>query len=361
MTVGILTFHMVDNYGAVLQCYALQTFLSTTFGLDVEVIDFSPKAEKDYYKVFSRKSDNIIVNLYLQFLSLIRYKQLSQKRDAFQSFRNNYLKISLEHYETPDDVIDNLKKYDRYIVGSDQVFNPYGKYCQAYVDFDKKNGQKIAYAPSFGISDFNDLISERLTNGLKTFDYLSCRETQGAEYLTKITGHEVPTMIDPVFLLSKEQWEAIAITPQESDNYILVYNLNGGNKLLNIAYKIYEKTKYKVICITGNTRLKCRGRLLYDVGPLELLGYISRAKYVVTDSFHGTALSAVLLKNFYTYIALPKTSSRIVSLLKTIGLQDRIVQETDSFEYLVDLSPEFVFNIKQKKNEAKTFLGLSLK
>lgn len=357
MNIGILTFHMVDNYGAVLQCYALQQFLSSLYKCNVEVIDFSPQAEKDYYKILKRKHTNPLKNLFLQVETLLHYRSLVKKRSSFEAFRRKFLNISAEHYETQEEVFQKLKPYDYYVVGSDQVFNPFGQYCNVYLNFDKKNGKKIAYAPSFGISEFDNVINQEHIKGLLSFDRLSCREKQGADLMQKVTGNPIPTIIDPVFLLSREEWLKIAIEPEVSEDYILVYNLNGGNKLLKIVEEINAVYGLKVVCITSNTRLKFKGcDFKYGVGPLELLGYINNAKLILTDSFHGTALSAVLARPFYSFIALQKTSSRIQSLLSTIGGQDRIITPDSPKEYNIDINPALISNIEKEKLNAIKYL-----
>ena len=53
MRIGILTFHRAHNYGAVLQCYALQETLKR-MGHDVQVIDYRQPWIEDFYNLFCR-------------------------------------------------------------------------------------------------------------------------------------------------------------------------------------------------------------------------------------------------------------------------------------------------------------------
>ena len=52
MKVGILTFHRAHNFGAMLQCYALQEYL-TKKGLNVEVIDYRQPYIETLYSKYS--------------------------------------------------------------------------------------------------------------------------------------------------------------------------------------------------------------------------------------------------------------------------------------------------------------------
>jgi len=329
MKIGILTFHTSENYGAVLQAYALQETLKREFNSsEVEIINYAPITTKKSYRIYKYKSNNIIKQFLLYCLTTYYYFALKNKKNKFYSFVNNFLNLSNQTYLTELEFLGNIPNYDVYITGSDQVFNPNNPNNKRifFLDFPKNKSKKIAYAPSFGVTQFSDEQKEKITSFISSFDALSCRENEGANFLTKITGKKVPVVLDPVFLLSEKEWNKVIVLPKTKDKYIFIYDLNGGEALVKIANKIKGKTGYKIVCCTSKiTAFYHIDKQLYNLGPQEFLGYIKNAEYVVTDSFHGTAFSVVFNKKFYSYIAFSKTSSRIISLLKNLGIDNRLV------------------------------------
>ena len=343
MKIGIFTFFQT-NYGAVLQAYALQKYLQNQPGTEVEIIDFTTPEHLEGHKICKKQSlKNPVAAIAYYFFTLIHYRQLKRRVIRTWDFKNKYFKFS-QRYSSMKDALENHPKEDIYITGSDQVFNPSGKYVPLYyLGFDKGNGKKVAYAPSFGISKFDDSITHRIENYVKDFDYLSCREPAGAEYLGSIVGHDVPVVVDPVLLHNADEWGKVAVNPDMKGNYIFIYDLNGAGSLIKLAKKIQKETKLPIVCLTRN-RLKVYpvNKQIYDAGPAEFVGWIKNASYVVTDSFHGTVFSLIFSKQFFTFIALEKTSSRIRSILDKVGQENRMITK--------DNLSDFDFSLYGKNN-----------
>lgn len=340
--IGILTFHTADNYGAVLQAYALQQFISKHLEQDVEIINFSTPLLENEYQIIHLSSRNPIKDAVLKFINLLFYPSLKRKKNRFHDFRKDMLTLSQRKYVSPDDLKNNIYPYDVYITGSDQVFNPNINYSDIYyLNFNKEGGKKIAYAPSFGVSVFTDEITQRIKPYLLDFDALSCRENAGAEYLSQILCSEIPCVADPVYLLSKEDWLKLVSKPKEKNRFIFVYDLNGGKNLIEIAKKVGKECNLPIICCTGHITQIYKGvKCKYDLGPKELLGYIANAEYVVTDSFHGTSLSLVLGVKVISYIATKHTSSRIISIMEKLNITDQLMYNSSQ----VDLNKISWFN-----------------
>ncbi|SOD98325.1 polysaccharide pyruvyl transferase family protein [Spirosoma fluviale] len=333
--VGIVTFHTPINYGAVLQVYALQTYLKIQFpDYNVKVIDFYTDKHDKKYSVFPLFRKNILIYLFQLICTLIRYSKLKNRKNKFKSFVATHLSLT-KRYKTQEEFLKNVPDMDIYITGSDQVFHPKAEYKKVYfLGFEKWNGLKIAYAPSFGMSNFTEEIANELKPYLLDFDSLSCREEDGAAFISTVTGRTVQSVLDPTFLLSKNQWSEMAIGPDEKRKYIFIYDLNGAENLVEIAKKIKEKTGYIIICQTQKAHKFYDVDIqLFDTGPEEFAGYINDAEYVVTDSFHGVAFSVFLHKRFYTYIAMPKASTRVRSMLRKLDLQDRIIENEKAHEF----------------------------
>ena len=332
MKIGIFTYFQT-NYGAVLQAYALQKYLQNQPGTEVEIIDFTTPEHLDGHKVFKRQSlKKPITALAYYFFTLIHYRQLKRRVTRTWDFKNKYFNFT-RRYSSMKDALENHPVEDIYITGSDQVFNPNGKYVPLYyLGFDKGKGKKVAYAPSFGISKFDEAITQKIKEYVRDFDSLSCREPAGAEYLGSIVGQEVPVVVDPVLLHDAAEWGKVATSPNMKSNYIFIYDLNGAENLISIAKNIQKETKLPIVCLTRN-RLKIYpvDKQIYDAGPSEFLGWIKDASYVVTDSFHGTVFSLIFNKQFFTFIALEKISSRIKNILCKVGLENHIVTKEGLF------------------------------
>lgn len=358
MKIGIFTFFQT-NYGAVLQAFALQRYLQKQQNTDVEIIDFTTANHLLEHQVFRKqKTRNPIKFIAYYILTLLRYRHIKKRINNTWEFKKRYFRYT-RRYSTIEDVLKNHPQEDIYITGSDQVFNPNAKYVPVYyLNFDKGNSKKVAYAPSFGISQFSDDISAKISNYIDDFDFLSCREPAGAEYLSKLTGKSVPVVVDPVMLISETEWGEVAVKPKYNENYILIYDLNGANNLIKIAKKIQKHTRLPIVCITGN-RIKIYpiDKHVYDAGPAEFIGWIKHASYVVTDSFHGTMFSLIFHKQFFTFIALERTSSRIRSILDKVALNDRIITKTTLANFnLKDYDEINQINYDNIINESKSYI-----
>ena len=345
--VGIITFHSSDNYGAVLQAYALQHYIESLFDYNVEIIDYREAEKNEGLFVFVRATNNSLKNIVLSVIRMLHYPDEKRRHDKFEGFRKNYLHLSQRRYLGIESL--GLIRKDVYITGSDQVFNPKLKNYKAYyLDFDKKNGLKIAYAPSFGISTFNNEITRKILPLLADFDVLSCREESGASYLSKILSRPIPTVVDPVFLLNKEEWRNVAVLP-EKKRYLLVYCLSKGKlrQLQRIAKEIASQERLEIISI-GNE------------GPREFLGYFLDADFVVTDSFHGTSFSLIFAKRHISCIINKSKGSRIVNVMRMFGKEDEIVYDLDKYKYNPDAIKIFTISDVAEIEYSKEFLKTHL-
>lgn len=334
MKIGIFTFFQT-NYGAVLQAFALQYYLQQEHDADVEIIDFTtPNHLLDHKVIKKQKTRNLIKIIAYYFFSLIHYRQIKKRISRTWEFKKLYFKFT-RRYSTIEDVLNNFPQKDIYITGSDQVFNPNARYVPVYyLNFKKGNSKKIAYAPSFGISEFTDEITNKIAAYVNDFDFLSCRESVGAEYLSKLTGKSIPVVVDPVLLIDEDQWAKVAVEPNYKKEYIFIYDLNGADALIKIAKDIQKNTGLPIVCLTGNRmKIYSVNKQIYDAGPAEFVGWIKCAKYIVTDSFHGTMFSLIFKKQFFTYIALEKTSSRIRNILREVNLSNRIITKQSLAEF----------------------------
>ena len=329
--IGLLTFHFPINYGALLQAFALDRYLKG-IGHQVEIINYMPERHLKSYNYYRKATSfkKIIHNI----VKTPFFPHYLRKRDKFRNFQQNHFSLT-ERSKVYEKVLFN---YDVVLTGSDQVFNINREERKVYFQpFTKEpNQKKVAYAPSFGISEFDDEFTAKIVDWVNDFDALSCREKSGAEYLSQLTGRDVPNVLDPVFLLSKKEWADKASKRLIDEKYIFIYELNGKKPLIDIARKIGEG--YKIVMLSNDPIAKIRwafkgvGKFIQSASIMDFISLMQNADYVVTDSFHGTAMSIIFEKEFFSYIALKSGASRIESLLSNISLEQRIIEDVERFD-----------------------------
>jgi len=345
----IATF-IYTNYGGILQAYALQKYLKKFDNLDVYNLDFRTQWHINDSRIFNLYG-NVKSKIGQIIFSLLRYSHLAKRKKRTEFFKLKYFNFT-ERFYSSDQFVKLPPKADIYITGSDQVFNPNGKYIDVFfLNFKKKNFKKIAYAASFGINEFTAEIEDKIKPLLLDFDAMSCREKSGTDFLNKISSKNVIHSVDPSFLLSKDEWLEIIQKPKISEKYILIYALASDDKLLLIAKKIKEKTGNKIVCIRSNSRDFIDADIVdYSCGPAEFLGYIQRAEFVVTDSFHGTVFSIIFEKFFFTYISRPDVSTRILSLIDIIGAKENLITDSNLNDFKFSLIIK-KYNLTQLENQ----------
>ena len=363
--IGILTYHSYDNYGAVLQAYALQTYILKHLKKDVEIINFCTDKQvqdNDVLQLKGKKTIRSIISILYHKLPI--YCQLRKRRHRFNQFRKEYLVLT-KRYKDAKSLTDDIPFEDIYITGSDQVFNPYAEYTEVYyLGFKKDGARKVAYAPSFGVADLEESVNKRLQCLIRDFDYISCREQVGADYLSKLLGKNVPCVVDPVFLLTNEEWNIVMkktkLNNSYSEGYIFVYRLNGGLQLMQLAQKVSETVNLPIICVATDNLYKTGCVVNHSAGPLELFGLIKGASYVVTDSFHGTALSLVFGVKVIPYIAFRQASSRITTIMENIGLSRNIIYNVDDFDFNSLFFTDYEIQLRRYKDFSEKFLSDAL-
>lgn len=321
MKLGILTYHRTTNYGAIFQTYALQQFILSK-NIDCEVIDYLNKTLKRRYSLNPLKKDNIKQSV----KSIINIRDNIILKRKFVKFLNENISLSCNSYDEKNIALSN-GVYDRFIVGSDQVWNLKlsGNDINYYLNFVENDHGKNSYAASFGINQFEKEELNEINELLRKFSNISVREKQGVDLLNKLEIENVNQNIDPVFLLDKNKWEKFTNKRIKKEKYIFVYEITYTPNLIDYAKHIAQKMNCDVVFVSGSNR-KVKGFInLNKLSPVEFLTYLKYSEYVVTSSFHGTAFSIIFEKKFN--YDLPKrkgnTGSRLTSLANLLNLGDR--------------------------------------
>lgn len=330
MKIGIVTIHQGLSYGSVGQAYALYTFLRRRLNQQPELINFLPWKEffgfYPWLKITSLK----------EFIRFIAYVyQLPRKLNKtlkFTQFKNRHLSYSARYTEYSE-VVSKSNVYDVLLSGSDQVLRaskPDKMYRFHYLDFSPSNTRRLMYAGSFGRVYIPEDRKQEVRDLLQKFNALSCREDEASDLVQQVAGFRPEVVLDPVHLLSPGDWRIIAKPVKRiKGEYILVYMLLRHEKVMDIAKRIKELTNLKIVLLDASVQSKYKAdTIVTDAGMEEFVWLFDNARYVVTNSFHGTSFSVIFGKPFFSYnIPEPGFIVRSQSFLARIGCQDRIISD----------------------------------
>lgn len=328
MKIKTITCHDVYNVGASLQAYALLTYL-TKLGHDVEVIDYKPDYLVHYRLtgLNNNRYDFPIVRILYQIAKLPKriYDRLGKRKREFDYFTNNYLITTSRTYTSNDDLKKNLPYADIYFAGSDQIWNTIfqnGKDPAFYLDFVENNCIKASYAASFATETIDEKYKTNVKKWVNNLNFISVREKSGLKILKDLGIVRAIQVLDPVFLLCKNEWINIEKDLSIDDNYILIYDFDLNPTILSYAKKIAREKKWKIYSVLKN---KNCDRSFYNEGPAAFIYLIRNAKFIISNSFHATAFSIIFRKNFLVFNRKESINTRMKDLLETFDLEDRIV------------------------------------
>lgn len=346
MKVAITTYSGAQNFGALLQAYALSSYIRE-LGNECSLINNWP-FDTRWFK--PRKNLNDIL------ISLVKYREGKKRIDRFNSFRDKYLVLT-DGIQSSEDYKKLNEMFDAFVTGSDQVWNCSNGVDQCfYLGMFDDDKIKISYAASFGSATIPEEYTETVKNYLAKIEGLSVREKSGAELIKSITGREALVSVDPVFLKSKEEWARIAHYPMEEEPYIFVYSTQKSERL-NKAVAAYVKN-HRVKIISTHAIPGCKCTVKKDIGPLEFLGYIQEAQYVISTSFHATAFSMIFQKNF-AVIPHSTTGARVIDICEDANLNTCIWNDKDFTS--VDYSNAGVIALENRIYKSKQYLAEKLR
>ena len=339
MKVAQLTLNTYNNYGNVLQKYALQKILERFVDF-TEVLWFNGNIGVSH---FWAETADIPPDQSLEY-----YLREAIRMTKFKEFDERYIKtrFNLPYIE---DIAD---EYDFFVVGSDQVWNPFCEFINMplpikFLEFAPRE-KKIAYAASIGISEFPNEVKEYCRQGIADFAHVSVREENAIKIISDL-GLEPPLLVlDPTLLLTRDDYLKIARRPswfneKYERGYILTYYLMGSHPP-ELTSMLQELNLPLInLCDIKNFNH-------YTTGVEEFLYLFAHASLVCVSSFHGTVFSILFKRPFINctknYQGMGVPSMRIPSLLKMFGLEDRTVY-TDEFNK-IESPLEIDFSVRDK-------------
>lgn len=339
--IAIITYHAAYNYGSVLQAYATQ-FIVEKLGYGAEIINYRMQEQHYIYSLYRTKYG--LKTFLKDLMQLPVYKERKLRQEKFERFITSKMNLSKECV-TPEDVYKSWESYKTIISGSDQIWNKHSlelensspQFMDPYLlrDF---TGKKISYASS--IANMSDDELNLILPQINKFDFISMRESSSADRMRKLLHKEIPTVLDPTFLLDKAEWcQIINLKVRATDEkYILYYSLAGLKPLkenAKILKKIASTRNLKVKIITPFAYLKLDDEIIEmhpEVGPEDFLQLIYDAEMVVTNSYHGTILSINLEKDVYSLCESGGSEFRKTDILKKLGMEERIIHTVEDLE-----------------------------
>lgn len=350
--VHILTFHRALNYGAILQCYGLYKTISRISQCDV--IDYRASCIEKRYKIFTSNSSIKGVAK-----ALLTAPVVKKKRKKFDEFLKNNIDVTQIANNQRELKSIWWDKSDSFCVGSDQVWNLdlVNNDTSFLLDFIPHGAKRFSYAASIG-SDVKTEWKELFRKYLGTFNGISVRETTAQKQLDKY-GITASVEIDPVFLLTKEEWFEKA-HKVKSESYVLVYLLQKADSFMKSAIEYAEKHGKKVIIISTGLKRQYDAEYVSDCSPEEFLGYFMGADMIFTNSFHGIAFSILFNKQFYYQLQgnNVKTNSRLFDIISLFQLETRNAENINS-ENVIDYA--LVNNIIElKRASAIKYLNIQI-
>ena len=377
MKIGILTQPLLNNYGGLLQNYALQNVL-TGLGHEAVTINIVYKDISDIRKLasilkrtlFKISGQNILI------------RAIPNKKEA-EIIGYNTKDFVKRNIVTTKIINKKLNKkqveefgFNAYIVGSDQVWRPMFSPQQStyFLDFLEKDNsvKKIAYAASFGVSnwEFTKKQTKYFSKLIKLFNAVSVREDSAVDLCNKYFNIDAVHLLDPTMLLDKEIYtslldkQAINQTTSKLFTYILDQSDEKSQIIKQISRKYdlqpFSIMPQNVFSVPGKKTIKdCIIPPVYD----WLKSFID-AQFVITDSFHGTVFSILFNKPFLSIANNERGLTRFISLLKLFGLEDRLIfsYEDNIIENIKEIDWNRVnYILGQEKDKSMKFLNNHLK
>ena len=344
MKIGLITYHYSQNYGAVMQTYATCRILKE-LGHEVEIINIR-QTEK-------RKIRHIVF--------IPKYRNCDK-------FMNKFYPRQTQIIHDVNELKQINFDYDCLLVGSDQVWNPMISQdkCMAYfLDFGRQNVLRVSYASSLGVSQWPDekkYLLEDISRALHNFNAISVREKTGAKILENMFKVKSELVLDPTMLHSG--YDEIVNKIDETNN-IVCYLLNRTKEQLKASRYVSKQLGKNAQLLTSVYPI--RGfKYVYPPSIEDWIRYIAGASLVITDSFHGVVFSLLYKRNFIVIAVNNGKNSRLLDLLKMVGLENRYftsmkqLEISDIYRKSIDYMQIDVV-IKKNKDISLAFLVKSLR
>lgn len=355
MRIAILTQPLYTNYGGILQAYAVQKILKDR-GHDVETIDIKIIAPQKKESVLKQLRTFVSTALYF----IIGKSKVSNIQWPFNNYYKNYAEIGKTmmpfirkiidmspQLSSKQDFLDyvSTNKYDAYVVGSDQVWRPMysPNIGWFFLDFlsSKSSAKRISISASLGTDnwEFTEEQTMKFKDLVHRFDAISVREISGVKLFKQYFDVDATLLIDPTMMLTPLDYTNV-IKKDEANTIsvkgkIFSYLLDSSDFKKQVLTDLHDKTKKPIYSLNNRGEfgpyVSVKTALKHGPKPVaQWLRCFQEADFVVTDSFHGTVFSILHHRQFFVVANKTRGISRIENLLKSFGLEDRLIDNLGS-------------------------------
>ena len=346
MKIGILTHHSINNFGAFLQCFALQEKLKSLFPNDeVYVINY-----------IIPKQNIINIGGFLRFYPKSEtlkswFHKISQPL-IFAKTRKEHLSLTKKVYNAGQ---INALNLDTIVIGSDEVWNYLDSKGFSLVKYSGGLNAKqiVAYAPSTGKAT-GENIPEQVRKAMHGFTALSARDKGAQALCEKVLGKTPQLVCDPTFLITMPKIDNAKISKLTAKPYVLFYYCNGIPHALK--KKIIDSAKEKGYEVLGAGEYdKMYSQMSIKLNPFEWAELFRRAEYVYTGTFHGVVFSILNRKSFRVFASIESRVKKIDALLNQFGIESRSLTAdsdfciTDTIDY--DKVYKYIDALRQSSSE----------
>ena len=292
--VGVISLYYHNyNYGGCLQAYAMVLAIQK-LGYQVEQLSYDREFEKSA-PALSVKNQMVVA-----------LKRKLPGTFLNRTYKNHVLFDHFIHMIPHSEVVYTARsiaqaegKYDAFVAGSDQIWNP--RYaCDAYyLGFVGGGKRKISYAASIGNNRLEQSTINLMREKLQDFDAISVREASASELLNGRVGVKAIRVLDPVLLLHPAELDELAASARQvrhTKPYAVTYLLGNLEKNYQVCEEYSQRLGIKLVSIPTKPEDVVLGKPQYGVGPKEFISLIRDAELVITDSFHATVLSILYHK-----------------------------------------------------------------
>lgn len=378
-TVGLVIVTYKDNFGSALQSYATQKAVQK-LGYDTEILRIEGVEKQIQRKKILFFLSRLVKKDELKYVAdkaLSKFKSestgdysknMAVRHKMYESFNAEFFRFA-EKKNSFSELSALCKKYDAVLVGSDQLWRP-SNIAGGYftLEFVPDEVKKIAFSTSFGVSVIPALQRGHAKRYLSRIEHISVRENSGKKLVKELINRDIPVVTDPTMLFDINDWQEIV--PEKhitTGDYILTYFMGDNPKHREFVKRLKAKTGYKIVSLLHGSVYVASDEDFpdekpYDVGPGEFIDLIANARYMVTDSFHGSVFSILNRTPFFTMLRYEDKSAfssndRVHTLLSWTGLPDRLLTGDEDVNEQLNKTIDFESVLRRVEENRKQSWG----
>jgi len=373
-----MAYKGLTNYGAILQAFATQKVVEK-FGSKTEILDFIPGSDKGVIvcpEYYLSRAISFANKLFHKKKATVLDEEHAANRDARKNAAKAFISSKFHNIvvvKGKEELERKALKYDAVLVGSDQLWAPNVAFTYyRSLRFVPDSVRRISYATSLGVSKYPWYVKRQASIFLNRIDYLSVREEKGREIIKEVSGRDAKVVLDPTYLLTKQEWEALIPSERIIDGgYVLCYILGDNPGMKKLAKEYAQRHGLKMVsimsCESNCDDTPYSDEIVTGKTPDEFINMIRFANCVFTDSFHGFAFSVINEKQVYityrTRVGTQSRNSRIDNIVRMFGMEDRLIKDPASVDIQVDHVTDYrlVSNkVRELRDDSLEFLKSAL-